>query len=482
MSPRESLYLIFNSDEISHRAKLKIIESLDDIHGFDLPFILSLLVETNSSGHLNIVVSSKKISGVSFAQGSIVAVDSTDEDTFLGRLLVEGGYLDPDDLERALHSHLSGRIGQKLIQMSFISPHALDLVMEEQINIRLSRVILDAPLKINFSPQEIEKKSVSVDKTKFLRYLHDWILSQVTKSWLRAHYMQWGSAQIKLRRHHDQNGISRADIEKFPLIKSLPGFFDRVTNGETLNQVIDAQLYPEEFLLKAIHFLCCQGILVFDNKVAVESESENQMRKIFSQIQNFSPLEMLGFMQNWTGIQNFSDVKFLSEFTRKLGDVPENEELKHVYDEILSIASQTLLFFQSPQNRERYLKQKEKFQSEEIFRHEIELQKARVQLERGQYHDAEGVLRILVQEELRVRYLDLYWAWANAGTKNLKMADEALMKVPVEEKHEPLFHFVSAFILNEKGNRENALISNETALRLDPEFLLAKELKLKLTK
>jgi DNA-binding NtrC family response regulator len=54
MSARKRLYQIFSKEKVSAREKRKLIESLDEVNGFDLPFIYSLLVETKSSGYLNI--------------------------------------------------------------------------------------------------------------------------------------------------------------------------------------------------------------------------------------------------------------------------------------------------------------------------------------------------------------------------------------------------------------------------------------------
>src|SRR5690606_242153 len=103
----------------------------------------SLLVETKSSGYLDIYEKSGAVSGISFASGTIVGVDIEDKATYLGELIIQGGYATPADVQNAVNEKSNMRLGQKLIKGNLLSPHAFDLALTEQMNIRLSRTISD---------------------------------------------------------------------------------------------------------------------------------------------------------------------------------------------------------------------------------------------------------------------------------------------------------------------------------------------------
>ncbi|MFN8945735.1 MAG: response regulator, partial [Pseudobdellovibrionaceae bacterium] len=142
VSARKRLYQIFSKDKVSAREKRKLIESLDEVNGFDLPFVYSLLVETKSSGYLNIYGQNGAVSGITFSQGKIIAVDIDDQRTFLGEMLIQQGYILAEDLKEALRDKANNRkLGEKLIELNMMSPHALDIVLREQMNIRLSRTV-----------------------------------------------------------------------------------------------------------------------------------------------------------------------------------------------------------------------------------------------------------------------------------------------------------------------------------------------------
>jgi DNA-binding NtrC family response regulator len=53
-SARKLLYQMFANPTVTNRQKRKVIESIEEVSGFDLPFLYSLLAETKSSGYLNI--------------------------------------------------------------------------------------------------------------------------------------------------------------------------------------------------------------------------------------------------------------------------------------------------------------------------------------------------------------------------------------------------------------------------------------------
>ena len=112
LSPRKALYSLFGKEKVSNREKLKAIEALEEIHGFDLAYIYSLLAETSSTGHLNIINSNGEISGITFCEGHIIGVDVVDQETFLGKMMIEAGYILPDDLNLVLNSPNPKKIGE----------------------------------------------------------------------------------------------------------------------------------------------------------------------------------------------------------------------------------------------------------------------------------------------------------------------------------------------------------------------------------
>jgi CheY-like chemotaxis protein len=174
-SARKLLYSMFSNPKVTARQKRKVIESIEEVSGFDLPFIYSLLVETKSSGYLNIYNADNTVSGISFSNGNIVSIDVDDKTTFLGEMLIQSGYSTPADVQNALRDKNNRRIGSYLIQNNQLSPHAFDLILMEQMNIRVVKTIMDQKIRVNFAAAEVEMTTPSIDSEALLQYLHDWI-------------------------------------------------------------------------------------------------------------------------------------------------------------------------------------------------------------------------------------------------------------------------------------------------------------------
>jgi hypothetical protein len=126
-SPKKDIYNLFSKPKVSVREKRKAIEALDEMHGFDLPYLYSLLVETQATGHLNGIGAKGELSGISFSHGKIVGVDIVDQETQIGKLLIQGGFIFPDDLRDALGETGNKRVGEKLIQKGLLSPHGFNI-------------------------------------------------------------------------------------------------------------------------------------------------------------------------------------------------------------------------------------------------------------------------------------------------------------------------------------------------------------------
>src|SRR5437868_4444980 len=219
---------------VSTREKRKLIEALEEVSGYDLPFVYSLLVETKSSGHLNIYGTDGNVSGVSFSNGVIVGVDIEDKTTYLGEMLIQSGYSIPEDVQEALNDKSPRRLGTRLIQANKLSPHAFDLILTEQMNIRLSRTIVDAMIRINFASVEVEMIEPSIDSDSLSYFLHDWIASKLTVTWLKSMHMMWGNYRIaRIGTYKDDHPAL-----KMSLVASLDGLLKHIDRGVTLTELL----------------------------------------------------------------------------------------------------------------------------------------------------------------------------------------------------------------------------------------------------
>lgn len=480
-SPRKQLYQIFSKPKVSVREKRKAIEALDEIHGFDLPYLYSLLVETQATGHLNIVSEKGDVSGISFSQGKIVAVDILDKETYLGKLLIEAGYILPADLAEALSISSPKKLGERLIQGNLLSPHAFNIALANQMSIRLSRTISDENLKVNFVATEVDLTYPHIDSEAFAVFLHDWIASKIDHSWLKTHYMQWGDYTLA----RSPTFEPKSTFLHLPLIASLPGFIDYFVKGHTLDQVIDSRKYPEETSYKVLHLLLTKGYLIFADRVKVIDEAERikTLKKILGQLQERNKLEIWDIMSRMAGAAESESSFIYQEFIKLLGPVPQadHKEAALTYRSIKSIADQAYEFAKTG-NRDKMKEAIAKDEIEQQMKAASQFEEAKNLLQKSQFAQAAKILHKVYSIDPSMEKIKLYLAWAKLaqaeaqGTKLqiLKEIEMDLLQVPPEEKFDALYSYVMGLYYKLKGDPSTARKSMEKAINMDNTLIVAR--------
>lgn len=481
VSPRKSLYMLFSKSKVGHREKRRAIEALEEIHGFDLPYVYSILVETKSSGHLNMAKSNGEVCGVSFSQGKIVNVDIQDKETQLGHLLIEAGYLQPDDLDSGLKINNQKRIGEKLIQNNLLSPHAFNIAIANQMKIRISRTIVDMPINANFVATDVDLTEPHLDSDSLSQFLHDWITSKISQEWLQAHYVQWGDHAIEMT-----PGFTKDNpIMEMPLLRSSRKLYDLLAKGGTLNQIIASPNFNQEIGLKAIHLLLTKGLIIFSPApVAANDDARNaSLARMLAHFNGKNKLEMLDMMASLTGNVEASGDVIYQEFLRLLGPAPADakSQMAQNYQKLLSIAKASYEFSKTG-NRDKMKEEIEKTELEIRMKASAQFEEAKTALTRSQYSSALLTLQKVAAVDPSMEKIKLYQAWARLSlldqSKNRMQAlhdiEMQMMQIPPEEKFDAVYSFVMGLLHKAKGDGAMAKKSFEKALNLDANMIAAR--------
>ncbi len=480
--PRKALYSIFSKDKISLREKRKVIESLEEIHGYDLPFIYSLLIESKMSGHLNIVGKNGEVSGISFSQGAIVAVDIADQETLLGNLLIESGFVLPEDLEPFISVSSPKKMGERLIHGSVLSPHAFNIVLSSQMSIRLSRTIINSSVTINFVETEVEFTMPQIDSDSLLKFLHDWVAGKITLEWLKTHYLQWGSQKLAPGPLYSDSNPAL----EMPIVSSMQDFVKSVTSGLTVNEMADSQKFPEESFYKAIHFLLLKGLLIIleSEKIVAQKDLSKYLKKIETQFQGRNKFEVFDMMARITSVSEAEPQKVYSTFLAMIGENKELDapEAKAARKKISDLAKESFEFARSG-NREKLQEEMAKLQLEARLKAQSQFEEAKNSLQRAQYAVALQLIEKAVAVEPGLEKNKILLAWAKLGLLesgvskpgvSLKSVQMDLIQVAPEDKFDALFSFVTGLYCRATGDLLGAKKAFEKAVNMDSTMIVAR--------
>jgi len=440
------------------------------------------MVETLATGHLNIVNEKGEVSGISFSQGKIVAVDIIDQETQLGSLLIESGYIHPEDLKEALSLTSSKRLGERLIHGNLLSPHAFNIALANQMSIRLSRTIVDGHLKVNFVATDVELTYPHIDSDALSVFLHDWIASKISLGWLKAHYMQWGDYSLAKSSAFQANNPAL----KMPLVSHFSGFVDYLVKGASLNQLMDAKKFPEETAYKALHLLLAKGLLIFNEKTKIINPGERikQLRALSSQFQGKNKLEVWDLMARIAGVSDSEPQLVFSEFKKVLGAEPtaQEKDLTAVYKQLMESAQEAFKFSQSG-SREKMKEDIAKAEVEAKIKAATTMEEAKNALQKAQYPQALTLITKAAGLDPALEKIKLYKIWARLGQADsqsglraqiLNEIEMDLLQVPPEEKYDAIYSFVMGLYLKAKGDIPAAKKAFEKSYNLDTNFISAR--------
>lgn len=477
---RKTLYQIFDKEKVTMREKRKIIESLDEVNGFDLPFIYSLLVETKSSGYLNIYEKSSAVSGISFASGHIIGVDVEDKTTYLGTLLIQSGYATPNDVQNAINEKSTLRLGQKLIKGNLLSPHAFDLALSEQMNIRLSRTIADQMVKVNFSSSEVEVSTPHIDADQLLGFLHDWIVSKLSANWLKSLYMMWASHVIV------KTTFFRVDHPalQMSMIKQLDGLILEINKGTNINKLLSEKRYNESALYKALHFLLTKGLIVFSNAASFATPSEQMaaVRKVAADFKGKSPLEILNLLNISRQGQSSKD-SLIRDFVQVIGPEPssQNKELYQEWKAVHKLYEEAVLRMGDANLMEQMTVANQSREAEQKLKATQIVEEVKQLLLMNMFTKAYEKLNEALKLSGQVPQVYIFLAWAKLGQQepnkkiaNLKDIEFDLMQVPAEERYDVFFPYVTGLYQKARGDFNSAGKSFNKAIAIDSSFIPAR--------
>lgn len=274
---RTKLYNASIDAFITLRQKIKTIENLGVIFGFDLIQIILLISKNSLSGYLNIIANDNNIYGINFSQGCIVQIDNRDASTFIGQILINDGYITEIELTTFLKNKNS-LFGQELVSSKKMTAEQLQAILYKQAVLRLTQLINSNEIQVTFTNVEVEAHSVKIDQNALLPLAYDWVFTCLTDEWLEMHFYQYRSKKIHFNSDRIKNDYS---LILSKLVDYTEKDFIPLFNSNTNIKKLEFEIQPK--VLRRICFmLSILNCLQFEN--STEAVDTNNVIKLIEKI------------------------------------------------------------------------------------------------------------------------------------------------------------------------------------------------------
>ena len=144
------------------KSKVDILNNIEAINGYDLVFVLGLIMRDNFSGNLIIVNEENMLSGITFIYGDIVKVDYPDQQHLLGNLIVENEILSKFEMQEIVEKRGGVRLGDYLVDNNYITQQQLRKLLFSQTNLRLTKYLNSLNIRIKFTFDGESNDSVDI--------------------------------------------------------------------------------------------------------------------------------------------------------------------------------------------------------------------------------------------------------------------------------------------------------------------------------
>lgn len=478
-SDQVPLHVLVSKHFSTARERLKVIEGLEEIKGFDLPFVLSVLIDAAASGHLNIVNSKGEVFGITFANGKIVKADSSESAETSKRLLLEKGYVTNEDLRSAGLEKVRGDIVNLLVEQHYISPHALPIIRKEQMLSDLRRLFVLEIMQSNFVPDQVKSHEIHLNMEDLSPLLYQVAEKILSIDHLRNFYQQWLDHPIRV------GATFKADHPLFqlPLLAKLKQLPSLLGASLTIDEICVKGQYNQEDLLKAIHFLTLHRLIVFNEikKVGNVEDHAKRVESMLMALEGRNPFAVFEYFGATAGANEVEVGKIYKEFARANHPdlLPGNidKKIRDGVNRVFSIVSEAHNILINPDKRKKLVQEIKQKEAERQIRGEQLIDEAINFLRRGQVSLALPKAKE-AYDLSQTRGIKLSYCWAllkNAENKETVAEVEKILEtISAEDRRVVQFAFVNGLLLRIKGDIEGAVVQLDRAIQADPNYIEAR--------
>lgn len=461
-----------------------ILKEIKFIHGFELPLLISSLVENSFSGILNLNTELGVFNKISFSKGHIVRVESSDAQNFLGKLLVSGGWVLPEDLEVELNKSSDKKIGQRLVEENLISPHAVYEVMERQMALRIESLISDKVFKVDFDYKNIETfDDSSIDPEEYFLLLDRWISEKVTGIWINQQMSQWQSNSIRLSPSHDST-IKEYDVS---LIKATTSIIETLESVNILSLAQERHKQKLTEFNKAFYYLICLRYVLLSEKPSMsEGERTVRLQRLWTQMKDLNLIEVFQLMGGKRDMSPSETQQIFEKFSQQHVMKISTESLSSNSEELMkSIKGKTTSaysLFMEPDRVVNYERELETGKVSKRSEAQAKIEEAKKYLSLRQFSSALILVNKASELFPNLDFLNLYKVWSMIGllsqaknrAQELIEITQIMSKISVEEKNTTIGNFVQGLVAKAKGEFAAAKDFFEKCLLTDKGFIEAR--------
>ncbi|OFZ10822.1 MAG: hypothetical protein A2Z20_01335 [Bdellovibrionales bacterium RBG_16_40_8] len=481
--PKVDLHSLLALPFASPRERRKALDHVEEMLGYDLPFVFCILMDAESSGYLNIIDEKQNIYGITFANGMINKVDSESTSIVTKKILISHGFVTESEFGELGPKKSGGDLLKNLISEGLMSPHVLGVAKVETYVSELKKLIGDNKLKINFVPdRKIQPDKDAVDIGALTQYLHQMIDEKLPSEWLKSFYSTWLGHPICI----GPQFADHINLLALPILTRAPHIIESFKKELTIEEIqTQHPEYTDEIFYKALHLMMLRKMLIFEEVKRVKNIDEhiNRLKSIYDEIKLSNPIEIFKYFGLGDNPRSTEVGRVYKEFAKSHHPdaLPPNVsgEVRKLNHELFSKVTAAYDILSNDEKRERFNNEMKQKEAERQIKSDELVMSSATLLGRGQYATALSQLEKAVSLYASERCLLQYW-WAKFKASGLTNAEEIsdidkqMKSMSPHMRKTALWVFVSGLVKRFSGDLVGAENDFTRAIGLEQNFMDAR--------
>jgi CheY-like chemotaxis protein/curved DNA-binding protein CbpA len=481
-APLHPVHALLLADEISASERIKAVNAAGQVHGYDLPWTLQVLMHPKVSGHLTIVTDDGATATVGFGAGRIVQVNKRDAKSYLGVLLLEHGFITQAEIDAALNSSdKNRRVGERLIEANVLSPHAVQIALDEQQGIRLSSIINGKMNQLSFIATDEMREDSIIDRSLYTELIGEWIQSKLTLEWMKTFFMGWETFTLVRGPEYSNTHLALRN----PIVLRVPDLFKILFSGLSVGAAIQklSRTNPELEVYQAVQMVLTTRLGKFgeaSNSVDFEFHKA-RLQRLIVDMDKQNMFERLGLTLKAKEQDIKKSYHELAKIMHPDKLSPETpKDVRDLAQTAFAKVTEAYEILSESTKRGGYLQELEQGKAESVFLADQTVEQARAMLSRGDAKKGKELIdqAIAMAPPNSEAKLVLIWArLKSSGSRTpavLEDIKKTIASIPPEDRHNSTFFFVKGLVQQASGENDSARRSFENAVSIDADFVDAK--------
>ncbi len=457
MDDEPPLLALYNVNPPHSQELVRLIERESPMSSIHLPVIFRLMQRTQLTGEMTLINAVGDMNTICYWEGKIFSVRTPDKDSYFGGLAVSFGFVSPDDVMEALKSPSRTLLGQKLIQSFALSPHAIHVIMEEQLALRLSQTLQGGVVSLQWSNKKYSVPDYALNPVRYEGLASDWVQSKLTADEIRSQLMLWGNFKVEGDYHPKADG---------PV--ALDELLSRTTTNEKNNII-----YLFRNLIRGQATIGQRG-----EETRNFAFLEHRLDKLLQDYKDQNHFQVLGVGEKAHSNElnkAFAELKEYFDPANLPKDCPPSLMVK--CSKVFQTIQNAYNTLSDDIRRSTYMLQEQNKRAQDLLEHEPVFRGAILELADGHPKEAGKKFQGLIDRKLDFKDLRSYRIWAGLKVdRNYK--EFTLDQVPPEERHSAPYMMAKGVYYRTRRQYQKALEAFRSAHVLDPRMTVAKvELK-----